>query len=632
MTKTRPVGPVPDRMLGAAAVAGGRVRLDVLNRVVDLPGDEFLAAVDALVRTGALIVAAASGEAWFADDAGRHEVEARLSLSERAGLHHRIAEALEADPTSDPAEVARHWAGAVAATPDPSERGRLQLRLAKACVRAGDLPAAHAAVRAVVGAARSSGAADLLAEAAVALEPMGQSAWDGDIHQWCTEALASSNLSARARVQLLARQTQAAVYLGRWRQALAVSSDALEQAEPLGDSDLLAEALTARQLATSGPDDLDELAAAAGRMIQLGTSTGRADVELRGRLWRVDSLWYAGDLAAIATEIGRIASCAGRIGGPQGRWHVLVTRASLAQARAEFEEAEALLGHALDGFRRIGHPAVHGAEVAFRMVLGHHRGHTDLLAPSAWEFGTDVRWDLAARLGRAFVLADAGRLDEAAALYQRCGHPESWPGWPAGELPLLAIAAHVAAALAATDDVAYVRERLEPRRGRYVVGGAGATNFLGPVELVLGLCAASLGEWDTAVADLRKAADLCRTIGAPGFAVESACLLAETHERSGDLTQAHVVAVESLSLARTLGMDPWAERLQRLATPEDPLSPREREVARLVAEGLSNREIANALVISERTASNHVQHILGKLGFVNRAQVAAWAARRRGAE
>lgn len=55
------------------------------------------------------------------------------------------------------------------------------------------------------------------------------------------------------------------------------------------------------------------------------------------------------------------------------------------------------------------------------------------------------------------------------------------------------------------------------------------------------------------------------------------------------------------------------------------LSPREREVARLIVRGLTNSEIAAALVISERTAANHVEHILNKLGFHSRAQVAAWA-------
>ncbi|HKY53156.1 MAG TPA: response regulator transcription factor, partial [Anaerolineales bacterium] len=55
------------------------------------------------------------------------------------------------------------------------------------------------------------------------------------------------------------------------------------------------------------------------------------------------------------------------------------------------------------------------------------------------------------------------------------------------------------------------------------------------------------------------------------------------------------------------------------------LTPREREVARLVAEGKSNREIAEALVLSERTVENHVGNILMKLGFDSRAQVAVWA-------
>ncbi|MEA2642017.1 MAG: hypothetical protein QOF51_3411 [Chloroflexota bacterium] len=54
------------------------------------------------------------------------------------------------------------------------------------------------------------------------------------------------------------------------------------------------------------------------------------------------------------------------------------------------------------------------------------------------------------------------------------------------------------------------------------------------------------------------------------------------------------------------------------------LTPREREVAVLVAAGRSNREIAAALVIGERTAENHVQHILGKLGFRSRTALALW--------
>ena len=55
------------------------------------------------------------------------------------------------------------------------------------------------------------------------------------------------------------------------------------------------------------------------------------------------------------------------------------------------------------------------------------------------------------------------------------------------------------------------------------------------------------------------------------------------------------------------------------------LTPREREVATLIAQGKTSREVADLLVVSERTAEVHVSNILGKLGFTSRAQIAAWA-------
>jgi DNA-binding NarL/FixJ family response regulator len=54
------------------------------------------------------------------------------------------------------------------------------------------------------------------------------------------------------------------------------------------------------------------------------------------------------------------------------------------------------------------------------------------------------------------------------------------------------------------------------------------------------------------------------------------------------------------------------------------LTPREGEVAALVAHGLTNRQIAGALVIAERTADVHVSNILNKLTLTSRAQLAAW--------
>lgn len=55
------------------------------------------------------------------------------------------------------------------------------------------------------------------------------------------------------------------------------------------------------------------------------------------------------------------------------------------------------------------------------------------------------------------------------------------------------------------------------------------------------------------------------------------------------------------------------------------LTPREQELAALVARGLRNREIAAALVLSERTVHAHVRNILNKLGLTSRAEIAVWS-------
>ena len=99
----------------------------------------------------------------------------------------------------------------------------------------------------------------------------------------------------------------------------------------------------------------------------------------------------------------------------------------------------------------------------------------------------------------------------------------------------------------------------------------------------------------------------------------------------GDAAEAATLAAAWRAEAVVLGMVPWLERLDEVATaigstPAEPgpLSARELEVAALVARGLTNRQIAGELYLSERTAQNHVQHILTKLGVANRTQIAAW--------
>jgi non-specific serine/threonine protein kinase len=79
------------------------------------------------------------------------------------------------------------------------------------------------------------------------------------------------------------------------------------------------------------------------------------------------------------------------------------------------------------------------------------------------------------------------------------------------------------------------------------------------------------------------------------------------------------------AVAYALGEAPSTSELDPSWVPQ--LTPREQQVAELIAEGLSNREIAGRLVISQRTVESHVDHVLHKFGFTSRAQVVAWAER-----
>ena len=88
-----------------------------------------------------------------------------------------------------------------------------------------------------------------------------------------------------------------------------------------------------------------------------------------------------------------------------------------------------------------------------------------------------------------------------------------------------------------------------------------------------------------------------------------------------------LAAVRAVSRGRTFIDPAVARQLDRVDTPGD-LTPRETEVLRHVALGLSNREIGTALGVSEETIKTHVTHVLAKLEVDNRAQATVQALKR----
>lgn len=117
------------------------------------------------------------------------------------------------------------------------------------------------------------------------------------------------------------------------------------------------------------------------------------------------------------------------------------------------------------------------------------------------------------------------------------------------------------------------------------------------------------------------------------------------HRREGIDRARHTLGAERFAAARERGMrmspreiDAEIARLAAMSGPapvriradsgaDDPLSPREREVLALLAQGKTNQEIADTLYVSVRTVANHVANILGELDLGSRTAAVAWAIR-----
>jgi DNA-binding NarL/FixJ family response regulator len=128
--------------------------------------------------------------------------------------------------------------------------------------------------------------------------------------------------------------------------------------------------------------------------------------------------------------------------------------------------------------------------------------------------------------------------------------------------------------------------------GHLHVAATATTPYGGPVAFVLGRLSAFLGDREAAAAWFGEAERRAGLMGATWHA--------ETARRA----------------------------LAGLRRSQTPLSPRESEVALLIADGASNRQIAERLFLSERTVEQHVRSILRKLDAPNRSAVASWVSRR----
>lgn len=659
------------RLLQAGAVLGRRFAPAVVADVLGVPVDGVPGPADVAVASG-LLTRSGPGELRFAHALTRDAVRASVPTGDLLALHRAAADALERHWAGELAEhlaelawhrlalapygeggPARRWAlraaeesvrrlapeeavrlyRAALAVPDAWADAdgpcRTRLDLGRACALAGDLDGALAAAVAAAELARAAGRADLLAEAALVVEPMPDPAVAAALDRLGDEALRAvgDHGDPALRARLLARRSQLAFYAGAHDLTRTAAAAAVDLARGTGDPRALVAALRARHDACPGPGGRPERLALAAEMLAV---PGDAAAAMWGRLWRIDALVEDGALTAAEDELGPLAADVQRVGGPAGRWHLDRVTACVAQSRGRYAEATAAVARGYERMRRIEPSSATGVFLGTHWALARHVGTSaEGLAFARTWVEPPPRFRTMGRLARAYLLLRAGLPEEADVQFRQAGPPEAW-SWPVFFVaPGSVLVALVAVELDRGAELAAALAALEAFRGEHVVGSG--VSYCGPAELTLGTGALARGRLDDAVADLDVAVRSCDRAGVPGFLAESGHHLARAlvaRAAPGDRDRARRLATDSDRLVRALGMTalagPSAELVRRLGPGDGGLSPREAEVAALVAEGLSNRGIAERLVISERTAGNHVAHILTKLGFTSRSQIAAW--------
>jgi DNA-binding NarL/FixJ family response regulator len=152
----------------------------------------------------------------------------------------------------------------------------------------------------------------------------------------------------------------------------------------------------------------------------------------------------------------------------------------------------------------------------------------------------------------------------------------------------------------------------------------GTDGFRAWTDHARGMCALHRSDPEAASASLHSALDRFRRLGQRWEQAHVLAWIAAAHDALGEPHSAAQVRAEAAAILGGLGAHPIEVVLPAAAEPAGPLTARENEILALVAQGLSNRAIADRLFISEKTVGRHLANVYLKLSVSSRTAAAAW--------
>lgn len=664
-------------VLQTAAVVGPEFSYDILRRA-EAPDDAVrTTALHEAVRSGMIEELAGRSLSFrFSHELVRRTLYDQLGAVRRAELHLRVGRALEeagqpmtprlladlahhftcAAPIGETAravdynlraaraadtalafdEAAERFATALdLGIDDPAERAVASTELGKACFRAGRSAAALDAFRTAAGVGRELTDGELVAAAAIGFESC---CWRlGVSDEGALELLEEARAllpdgDSEQLVMVLGGLARAHAFIGEHERSALYREEAVAMARRLDDRLGLASVLMGSYW-TRGSAGTEEVIEMLVEARDVAADLGESELQAESAEWRISALITMSQLALARQELVAVHALAEEVGQPFILHVAEHYAATIALAEGRLDLAEQHAERSREWARLLTGRDPSGIYGVQMFSIRREQGRLAELAPAvrlmARDDGAQASW----RPGLVALLAELEMFDEVRREldgFRRRGLDELRVGLWGAALSYLTdgCAAVGDAAMAGT-----LYAELEPMRGRNLVIGHGVACY-GAADRYLGMLAATIGDRRLAAEHFEDALALNREMGARTYLAHSAYQYGRMLA-AGDIgarVHADELLAEAGGLAGEIGMPVLAGRVRAISGPmrlvpslPDDLSPREAEVIRLVARGMSNREIGEELFISQHTVANHIRSVLRKTGAANRTEVASYA-------